>query len=65
MAPELCHNSFHCRLVFLQEYAELFVFLEEDLIFDDDMSIHPLQFGFEGLYIIIRTLHKKKSVAGL
>lgn len=49
MTAELRHNSFHCLLVLLQQVTELSVLMEQRMVLDNNLRVHPLQLGLEDL----------------
>lgn len=49
MISKFRHNGVHCVLILLQQLAKLLIFVKQGLIFNDNVSIHPLQLRLERL----------------
>lgn len=47
MCSELLHDGVESGFVFLEQYAELLVFMKQRLVFDDELGIMALEFRFE------------------
>lgn len=54
MIAKLCHDSFHSAFVFFKEKTELLVFVQQGLVFYDNLGICALEFGLEDLCLYIK-----------
>lgn len=48
--PEFGHDCLHGPFVFLEQHAQLLVFMKQGLVFNDDLRIHALELGLEKFF---------------
>jgi hypothetical protein len=52
MVPEFGHDCIHRALVFFEEQTELFVFIQEGLVFDDYFCVRSFELRLESFYLM-------------